>query len=159
MFTVNQLDNNKVQVQLGQIVPSLRDKLRQEVSKLGYDLQAHIVKDYLNGQALNRKTGKLANSINVVNRNSDNEIVSIVGANMSKAKYAAFWEYGFSGAVSVKQHLRTITQAFGREIAPETINVSAHSRNINQAARPFIHPALNDMRSEIVQRITAAVKK
>jgi hypothetical protein len=60
------------------------------------------------------------------------------------AAYAAFQEYGFHGTESVRAHLRTITLAFGRSIAPVSVPVQAHDRRVDYAGHPFLTPTLAD---------------
>jgi len=67
----------------------------------------------------------------------------------SKVPYAAVHEYGFSGTVQVSQHTRRQTHAFGREIAPQTVTVRAHSRQMNIPERPYLLPALRDSLDDV----------
>jgi phage gpG-like protein len=61
----------------------------------------------------------------------------------SDVKYARVHELGYSGPVSIKEHKRTITQAFGRKIKPTEVTVHAHSRvKVNYPKRPFLTPAI-----------------
>ena len=62
----------------------------------------------------------------------------------SRTPYAIVHEEGFSGSVNVPAHQRRITQAFGRDIEPRTITVSAHTKNMNIPARPYLGPSLDD---------------
>lgn len=56
-------------------------------------------------------------------------------------EYAAINEFGFDGVQDVRQHERTISQAFGRRIPPVTVTVTAHERRVVRKARPFMGPA------------------
>lgn len=62
----------------------------------------------------------------------------------SRVPYARVHEKGFFGAVPVQAHTRTITQAFGQEIAPTQVQVQAHTRQMQIPARPYLKPALRD---------------
>lgn len=56
-------------------------------------------------------------------------------------EYAAINEFGFDGVQSVRQHERTVSQAFGQRIAPVTVTVTAHERRVVRKAKPFMGPA------------------
>jgi phage gpG-like protein len=58
-------------------------------------------------------------------------------------KYGAVHELGYSGPVTIKEHQRRITQAFGKKISPQSITVHAHSRiKVTYPKRPFLEPAI-----------------
>lgn len=65
----------------------------------------------------------------------------VVGAS---AEYAPRLELGYSGVETVRSHTRTITQAWGRSIAPRQVSVRAFDRNANTPAYPFLRPAVDD---------------
>lgn len=77
------------------------------------------------------------------------------------AAYAAFQEYGFHGTESVRAHLRTVTAAFGRAIAPVSVPVHAHDRRVDYAGHPFLAPTLADsadgIRTALADAVNAAV--
>jgi hypothetical protein len=81
-------------------------------------------------------------------------------------KYGRAHEYGFQGTVSVKEHLRTIKQAFGKTLAsPKTISVRGHSANVNLPERSFLRSALRELadagviRAEYESAIKAGTSK
>ncbi|MDG3443253.1 hypothetical protein [Nitrospirillum amazonense] len=73
------------------------------------------------------------------------------------AAYAAFQEYGFHGTESVRAHLRTITQAFGRSIAPVSVPVQAYDRRVDYAGHPFLTSALADNADRIRAALADAI--
>jgi phage gpG-like protein len=77
-------------------------------------------------------TGKLAQSIT----HRVYEDYAEVGTNIS---YGAFHEFGFQGTVMVS----AFTRRRGKSGYPWP--VSAHTRRINYAGRPFLRPALDDV--------------
>jgi phage gpG-like protein len=119
-------------------------------------LTNHIKSGKLSGQVLKVRTGRLRNSIHNVNTENENGFKSIVKTDV---KYAAVHEYGFSGSVSVKAHMRTIKQAFGKSIAPTTILIGGHSRSVNMPERSFMRSALNDIKDNLFRDINEAVKR
>lgn len=96
------------------------------------------------------RTGRLRASMNYRKRPEVVELGAgglsvVVGSNV---EYAPRIEMGFSGTEEVKAHTRTITQAWGRRIAPRDVQVSAFTRTANAPAYPFLRPAV-----EYAQRI------
>ena len=75
----------------------------------------------------------------------------------SSVPYARTHEEGFSGQVTVPQHTRRITQAFGRKIEPKTVNVTAHSKKMNIQPRPYLAPALREELSGIQSDLSEAL--
>lgn len=74
---------------------------------------------------------------------------------VASAKYASVLEFGFFGFVSVGAHTRTITQAFGNEIPPQTIAVDSHIRPMNRPARPHIIPAAERALKQLTEDLNA----
>lgn len=75
----------------------------------------------------------------------------------SELHYASVHEEGFNQNVSVRQHVRTITQAFGRDIAPTNVTVSAHSKAMSIPARPYLSPALDDQMDFLTKEINRRI--
>lgn len=69
----------------------------------------------------------------------------------TRVPYAGRHEYGGTFVDNVRAHSRHITQAWGRPIEPRDIQVRAHSRTVNVKKRPFLRPALFDVRDKIVE--------
>lgn len=110
--------------------------------------------------ALRRNTNRLARSLtgsqeNITEATFIGGVFRIIFG--SEVPYAGVHEDGFTGNISVPQHTRTITQAFGRSIAPTQVTVSAHSRNTRIPKRPYLVPGLDDQSSYIEQRVTREV--
>lgn len=148
---------SKVTARIERFVPRMRSALRQRMSRIVLRLQAHVVQDKLQGQVLNVREGRLQRSINQAVIEGEASIMGIVGSG-GNVKYAAAHEYGFQGAVTVREHLRTITQAFGKPLAtPVTATVRQHTMNMNLPERSFLRSALSDERSQIISDIRATV--
>ncbi|MCV9985193.1 hypothetical protein [Burkholderia pseudomallei] len=82
---------------------------------------------------------------------------SITGIVSTAVKYAPPHEYGFQGVVTVKEHLRQVTQAFGHPLKdPVTATVREHSMTMNLPERSFLRSALADQREDIVRGIREA---
>ena len=74
--------------------------------------------------------------------------------------YAYVWEglsvpkpplYPFWINLRIKAHQRTITQAFGKPIAPTTVTVRPHQRNV--VAKPYLRPAYEQHKMRITETI------
>lgn len=101
-------------------------------------------------------TGRLRASVTSRSFSDSRRVGVLFGTNV---EYAARHELGFRGRESVPAHTRLIKQAFGRALKmPKTVNVRAHSRNINLPARPFLQPALADNRAWFQKSIERAAQ-
>lgn len=100
-------------------------------------------------------TGNLLNSIRyeLINENGKKGIrLGSFGV-----KYAAAHEYGFKGIVTKRSHTRTISQAFGKRIPARPVTVRSHSSSMNVRKRPFIKPAIQKHKSQIIDIIRLAL--
>jgi phage gpG-like protein len=128
------------------------------VRALGFELEAKVKTSYLRGprpQRLGVKTGRLLSSITQGGSDSRSRFESTpekslyyVGTNVS---YGALWEHGFNRKVGA-----------GARGGPRNLPGPLMARYIAKhppgerqvAARPFLSPALEDMRRHIIERIT-----
>ena len=118
------------------------------VQSLGLELLAKVKADKLTGQVLKVQTGRLRRSTNEKTVVEGSSITSTVGTNVV---YGRFWELGFSGDVNVRAHVRKTAKG-------AQAMVRAHQRRVNQPARPFLKPALEEMRARVLQQLTQAAK-
>lgn len=136
---------------------SLRAELRRTVQTLTIKLQSKVVAEKLSGQVLNVRTGTLRRSIDQAMIDDPDGVFGVVSTNLS---YARRHEYGFHGQEQVKQHLRMIKQAWGKQLKePVQATVKAHSRTVDYKAHPFLRPALEEMRGTIKHDIERSVTK
>jgi phage gpG-like protein len=136
-----------------QAMPKLTERIARVVTKL----QTRVVASKLSGQVLKVRTGTLRRSIHNDVTATGGTVTGIVGTNM---EYAAFHEYGFHGTENVKEHMRTIKQAFGKPLkSPKKITISAYARKVNYPEHSFLRSALADMRQEILVDIYSGVKE
>jgi phage gpG-like protein len=141
----------------------VKAEIDDTVRKLGYALERKVVNDYLHGprpQRLGFRHGKLAASITQGNADSrsrfestETTAIAYVGTNVS---YGAAWEHGFSRKVGA-----------GARGGPRTVSGKAldsyirrHPPGVRQvAARPFLAPALFEMRAQIQTELGAGLKR
>jgi len=145
------------------VTPKIRASLKTAVTRLSIQLQSYVVANKLSGQVLKRRTGTLARSIQWKVEDTDAGVVGTVGSRIKESnplKYAAIHEYGFAGPQTVKAHLRTIKQAFGRPLAsPVQVNVGAFTRNVNMPARSFMRTSLAENQQSINDEISRAIRE
>jgi len=139
---------------------TVKAEIDQTVQKLGYALQARVQTQKLTGQVLRVRTGRLRSSIAQGSADSrsrfestDTTAFAYVGTNVS---YGAAWEHGFNRKVGAgaRGGPRTIT---GKAL--ETY-IRRHPPGVRAvAARPFLAPALLEMRAQIQNELGAALKR
>lgn len=138
-----------------QRVPAITQRVERAIERLTVILTQRV-KLKLTDDVLRVRTGRLRRSITfVVNGKGTDRVEGVVGTNV---EYARIHEMGFSGAVNVKAHLRTIKQAWGKPIEPKQVQVGGYSRQVNFPARSFLRTALNDMRADVTAELNSAVR-
>lgn len=145
---------SQVIARVGRIAPNMRNALVQRVQRLVIALQGHVVADKLSGQVLNVRTGRLRRSINQAVTTTDTTITGVVS---TPVEYAPPLEYDFVGVVTVKEHLRQVTQAFGKPLTtPVTATVREHPMKMNIRGKSFLRTALAEQREDILNGIHEA---
>jgi hypothetical protein len=130
---------------------SVRARLLQTVTALTLELERHVKADYLTGQTLKVRTGRLRSSIHSEILDTPTSITGLVG---TAVDYGRAWELGFQ--VPARTILPVKKKAlFWPGAAHPVAQVNQPART--QAARPFLRPALDDMRQSIAKRIGAAL--
>ena len=123
----------------------IRLRMHQAVQALGIMLQRKVKEEKLSGQVLKVRTGRLRRDINEETIDEGDRSESTVG---TPVIYGRFWELGFDGAETVKAHTRTLHGVVQQ--------VGSYTRHVHEVARPFLQPALAEMRNLIVQRLSDA---
>jgi phage gpG-like protein len=154
MITFKFVNDENVILNLRSMGIRVRDNLREAVTRAAIMLTRYVKEEKLSGQALKNRTGTLRRKINYVVAETPAGITGSVGVDLS---YAAAHEYGFDGTVSVREHLRTVKQAFGRPISPVTSIVSAYQRHMHLPERSFLRSALRDQAIPIGLMLRQAV--
>lgn len=132
----------------------VRERMREAVLRSAIALTRYVKEEKLSGQVLKNRSGTLRRKINYELRESADQVSASVGVQLS---YAPAHEFGFDGTVTVKEHLRTITQAFGRPIDAVTFTMPAHSRHMKLPARSFLRSSLRENAPSIRQSLAAAL--
>lgn len=132
----------------------VRDNLRTALRRQGVRVLA-LVKAKVSGPVLKNRTGTLRRKLNVQFSETANELLASVGL---KLAYATAHEYGFDGTVSVKEHLRRVTQVYGRPLAaPVMATVRAHEAHMKLPERSYLRSTLREEAPSIRQELAAAV--
>jgi phage gpG-like protein len=105
----------EVMARVRRLSERIPQEMRIGIERLTIRLQTIVRSEKLSGQVLKVKTGRLRNSIA---REVFSAGAMVTGIVSSAVKYAKPHEYGFHGTVSVREHMRTVKQAFGRPIEP-----------------------------------------
>lgn len=145
MIEVTVPNADKLRTDLGIARARLLADLKTEITRIAVDVSAHVKDKKLSGQALKVQSGRLRRSINFRVAESSTGVEAKVGTNV---EYGRVHEFGFSGTVNVKEHMRKGKQAF---------KVSAHTRRVNLPERSFLRSTMTDMRAGIDQRIARVV--
>jgi len=153
-MTITVKGDREVAIKLDELGVRASLQLVKATSKLALKLQRRVMREKLTGQVLKVRTGTLRRSIDQVVVQNAGSVTGIVSTNV---EYAAAHEYGLKKQLTVKEHLRTIKQAWGKSIAPKQIQVREHTRTANLPERSFVRSALQDMSPEIVAELQQAV--
>lgn len=142
---------------LDAVWPRLSTKLDRTIGRLAINL-ASRVKVKLSGEVLKNRTGRLRRSITQkVTGAGTPQVSGVVGTNVP---YARAHELGFKGVVTVREHLRMQTMAFGKAMAnPRQVIVSQHSMKMNLPERSFLRSALAEFDPTIRQEIAKAIQE
>ena len=142
MLSAEWIGDKEVRQRLGKLSPAIQEKAFEAIQRLSYKLQRDVQSNKLSGQVLKLRTGTLRRSIDVLVTREGAVSSGRVGTNL---RYGIAHEFGFRGAVEVRGHLRTITQAFGKSIAPRVVEVRPYTMQMNLPERSFVRSALKDL--------------
>lgn len=136
------------------VAPQVRTRLDAAIARLALRLVRDVKESKLSGQVLKNRTGRLRRSVNYrMTTETDTRIEATVGTNV---EYARAHEYG--GTVTIKEHLRMQTQAWGRPmVTPRKVTVKQHEAKF--AERSFLRSALRELAPTIRQEIARAVEE
>ena len=158
MIKAEIVGGDKVLAFMDGIFPRVRTAARQSITRSLFELVAEVKSQKLSGQVLRNRTGRLRRSIHASKvEDTGGEIAGTVGTNV---EYAAVHEYGFSGTVTVKAHMRMITQAWGKQLKnPHQVSVSSHGRQVNLPERSFLRSALKEMSPGFIARLQTDINE
>jgi phage gpG-like protein len=130
--------------------------VKQTITRLSMQLASRVKEQKLSGQVLNVRTGRLRRSITFSVNEQDGAVVGLVGTNV---EYARPLEFGGTMDERVREHMRTIKQAWGKALKnPKAVQVRAHTRHVVLPERSFLRSALGEMQATIQSEIGKAVE-
>lgn len=130
--------------------------MRKAVEKMALKVLV-TSKEKLSGSVLNVRTGTLRRSISMKIQESKGSITATVGTTL---RYGAVHEYGYSGPQQVGEHMRKVSQAFGRPLTKPTLaKVRAHVRQVKFPERSFLRTSLEENAQEIQITIEEAAEQ
>ena len=153
MITVDEIGVTEVIARLDGMSPAVAAALETKVRAYTQKLAGHIQQDKLQGQVLNHRSGALSRSITPEMMEASEALVAGRVFSAGDVKYAAFWEFGFQGDETVREHTRTMV--FGRTVDP--FIVPEFTRHVDQAPRSFMRTGLADMAAEIERGLMRTV--
>ena len=148
-----------VNVNFTDVNDRIRFEIRRTINALTLKLQRTVQEDMLTGQRLNVQSGRLRGSISSKVEEDKDWIEGTVGAGGALVPYAFVHEFGLTGSVGIKAHLRKIKQAFGKSITPTQVNVRAHSRKVNLRERRYMRDSLDLIAKIVPRNIDAAIER
>lgn len=135
--------------------PNVRQEVGVSVGRLVLRLQVRI-KRKLSDDVLSVRTGRLRRSVVTEIENGPTFVLGKAGTNVV---YARPHEFGMNETVPVKDHLRTIKQAFGKPIEPREVAVKAHSRKMVFPEKSFLRSSLAEMSPDVNNELNAALAR
>ena len=142
------------------IPDAVRTEVKATVQKLGHRLEGEVKAQFLTGQSLKVRTGRLRSSIThgaegPLSRQESTPTSEIyyVGTNI---KYGRAWELGFTVPAMTIRPVKAKALHFmigGKDVFAMSANIPGRT----VAARPFLKPELEAMRPLIVSEIRAAL--
>jgi phage gpG-like protein len=147
------IGQEEVIVHLEEVHPRVDSLVRQAVRAETLNL-VREAKEKVSGPVLKTKTGTLRRGINAEFEETDTSIIGSAGIGKAEAKYPAVHEFG--GTVTVREHTRRMTMAWGRAVkTPRQISVRAHTATYPE--RSFLRSTLRENEARIKAAIAAAV--
>ena len=133
----------------------IRSRVTESIGRLILKLQRKVMQEKLSGQVLKVRTGTLRRSIDQRLVTDNSAVSGVVSTNV---KYGKAHEYGSTETVTVKEHVRLVKQAFGKQLKhPVWATVKSHAMKQNIKERFFLRSALADMKPEILAEFDKAV--
>lgn len=138
----------------------VRAEIRRTIVSVTGRLEWRVKSHLTDGSPyLKRDSGRLAGSVVSQITDNDDAIEGMVAAGGTNLRYLFVHEFGLTGAVSIKTHLRTIKKAFGRPIAPKQVMVNAFSRKVNFRERRMMRDSLDEVAKIVPKNIDAAIQR
>lgn len=156
------IGDRELVAKLTAIPDAVQRDVARTVDNLGLRLIHNVITQKLSGQVLKRRTGRLAASIARGGADTRSRFeqtatsaTSIVGTNVS---YGKTWEYGAHVPAYQVRPVKAEALHFfvhGKEVFAKVANIPAHDIK----ARPYLAPALQEMKPLIIAELTRTLKE
>lgn len=140
--------DSEVRAKFDKAPAEINEALRRGISRAVL-MVARRSKEKLSDQVLHVRTGRLRRSITT---KVDNDSGGVVGSVGTVVKYGRVHEFGFDGAVSIREHLR-------RAKSGKEFSVRAHSRHVHLPERSFLRSALHEVEPDIRAQLETEMNK
>lgn len=158
MITGTLIGDRQLIARLNAMPAAMKTEIDATVQKLGFELEARVKRDFLTGQVLKVRTGRLRSSISQGAPDSRSRFESAptkaiyyVGTNVS---YGVAWERGIRAHDIVPVKAKALRFEIGGQILfRKRVHIPA------QAPRQFLEPALTSMRGLIIDELGKALKR
>lgn len=137
----------------------VRAEIKRSINSLTLKLQRTVQEDMLTGQRLKVQSGRLRGSVSSKVEGERDLIEGTVGAGGALVSYAFTHEFGLTGSLGVKAHLRQIKQAYGRPIQPLQVQVKAHTRNVRFPELRYMRDSLDQIAKVVPKNINEAIQR
>lgn len=148
------------------IPPKVRVRVQRILARFGVDMVA-LIQANLSGPLLRARSGNLRRSITTTQLESDHGVEQLAGiyasggthsgTGRSPIVYGSVHEFGFTGVVTVRSHLRAQRMVFGLPMAPRQVQIPAHTKAMHFPPKFFLRSALDALAPKGVADIHAAV--
>ncbi len=152
-LTIEILGAEQVERFFSDLPVEVHDFMMRKMDNIALKLWDYIVFEKLNGAVLNRRSGKLADSVVYVVDDEGPNIVATISAGGPGIPYARVHEYG--GTVSTQRTTVPVT-ARSLQFADGTFHAFARAHDIPIPERSYMRSALEDMRGQIIAELQMA---
>lgn len=156
MLNVQIIGDRELVARLAGMPANVRQALLKKCTALAFQLQRHIQSDKLSGQVLHVRTGALRASI-FSSATASGTRVEGKASSSGDVKYAGIHEFG--GTINIPEIVATNAKALAFEWHGRTVffkKVAAHT--VTMPERSFMRSSLADMKDQIIEEMTDAVR-
>lgn len=157
MLTVEVQGDKELIAKFAAMPGRLKDALFRKMHLITSDLRNYIIQDKLSGQVLNKRTGKLQQSIAEAVTSANSDVIGRVFSS-GDVKYAAIHEYGGHTKAHIIEATNGKALAFmmgGKQVFFKRVN---HPGS-NMPERSFMRSSLKDKKPYIETQIQAAANE
>lgn len=153
MFSIESKGKTELTARFDKMPSKLHDALFKSMTGLADDLKTHIANDKLNGQVLNRISGKLAGSIQRRMTDSPDKITATVYSNDTAKPYNRAHEYGAIIPDRFPKNAKALHWMVGGQHV-----FAKFARGFTLPARSYMRSGLADYKTQIINTLQKTVE-